>query len=89
MTTLTQEPSVSAERRWSWLKLETMWASLAIIVIWLAVLFDAVFGRDMTFMNGAGTQVTNIPSAIVVALFAVIATSAIASRVFGRRGRED
>jgi hypothetical protein len=43
----------------------------------------------MTFMNGAGTQVTNIPSAIVVALFAVIATSAIASRVFGRRGRED
>jgi hypothetical protein len=33
-------------RRWSELLVPEMWASLAIAVIWLAVLFDAILGPD-------------------------------------------
>ncbi|MGZ4410948.1 MAG: hypothetical protein ACXVY8_02325 [Gaiellaceae bacterium] len=83
MTTLSHE-SPGLERRAAWLELDVVWVSLAIAVIWLAVLFDGVFGPDMTFMNGAGTTTTTIPSAVGVALFASIATSAIAKRCFGR-----
>src|SRR5687768_2615576 len=42
-----------------------MWASLAIAVMWLAVLFDALFGPDLVVSNASGT--TTIPSAIIVA----------------------
>ena len=52
--------------------------------MWLAVLFDGIFGGDMTFANPPG--VTTIPSAVPVALFAVIGTSAVAKRAFGRKG---
>jgi hypothetical protein len=87
MTTLSEESRVVAEERRSWLKLEAMWGSLSIIVIWLAVLFDAVYGPNMTFANGA--QLTNIPSVAVVAVFAMVATCVIATRVFGERGHQD
>ena len=59
------------------------WASLSIVTIWLAVLFDGIFGNDMTFSNPPNA--TTIPSAVLVALFAVIGTSAVAKRAFGRR----
>lgn len=58
-----------------------MWASLAIAVMWLAVLFDAVFGPDIVSTN-AGT-LTRIPSAIVVALLAYLATRVVARHGFG------
>ncbi len=60
------------------LRFPPMWASLAIMVIWLAVLFDAVWGPDFVSQNGSGTQTTTVPSAIVVSLFAFLATSSIA-----------
>ncbi len=60
------------------------WGALSIVAMWLAVLFVGVFGSNMTFTSTAG-DVTTIPSAIVLALFAVIGTSSIAKRVFGRR----
>jgi hypothetical protein len=41
----------------------------------------------MTFAGPDGS-VTNIPSAVALGLFAVIGTSAIAKRVFGRRDSE-
>jgi hypothetical protein len=74
-------------RRWSRLLVREMWASLAIAVIWLAVLFDAVFGPDFVASNANGT--TRIPSAIVVALFAYLATRAVAKYGFtpARRDR--
>ena len=34
----------SVDSRFAWLQITEMWASLAITVIWLAVLFDAIFG---------------------------------------------
>jgi hypothetical protein len=63
------------------------WAALSIVTMWLAVLFDGVFGANMTFAGTDGS-VTNIPSAVALGLFAVIGTSAIAKRVFGRRDNE-
>jgi hypothetical protein len=58
------------------------WASLTIVAMWLAVLFDGVFGGDMVFTNPP--KITTIPSVIIVAIFAAIGTSAVAKRAFGR-----
>ena len=56
------------------------WGTLAIVAMWLAVLFDGVFGGDMVFSSPP--NVTTIPSAVLVALFAVIGTASVAKRVF-------
>ena len=44
MTTISQEPLkvASDERRWSDFIVRETWVSLAISVIWLSVLFDAI-----------------------------------------------
>jgi hypothetical protein len=59
------------------------WGTLAIVAMWLAVLFDGIFGGDMVFNNANGT--TTIPSSVMVALFAFIGTAAVAKRVFPRK----
>ena len=64
-----------------------MWASLAISVIWLVVLVAALFAPDFISSN-AGASFTRIPSAIIVAFFAWLATWAIARHGFGRREDE-
>jgi hypothetical protein len=60
------------------------WAAAAIVAMWLAVLFDSVYGHDFVSTYAAGTQTTTIPSALFVALFACIATGAVARYGFGR-----
>jgi uncharacterized membrane protein len=60
------------------------WGVVAIVVMWLAVLFDGIFGGDMVFSSPANGT-TTIPSAVLVALFAVIGTVSVAKRVFGRK----
>ena len=66
------------------LLVRNMWAGLGIIVMWLAVLLDALIGPDMHFVssNGGGSSNTTIPSAVVVALFAWLATRAVAKYGF-------
>jgi hypothetical protein len=90
MTTISHEPlgAVQERRHWSsQLLVREMWASLAIVVIWLAVLFTAVFGPDIVANSGTagvGTS-TSTPSAVVVALFAFLSTWVVARYGFGRR----
>jgi 4-amino-4-deoxy-L-arabinose transferase-like glycosyltransferase len=60
-----------------------MWASLAIAMIWLAVLFAAVFGPDIKSVD-AGGDASIIPSGVAVALFAVLATFVVAKYGFER-----
>ncbi len=79
MTTAAQESSGALpERRplLSQVVVPEMWASLAIAVMWLAVLFDALFGPDLVVTNASG--MTTIPSAIIVAPFAYLGTRVVA-----------
>jgi hypothetical protein len=92
MSTLSQEPAqVANERpRWSSLRLvPELWASLAIVVMWLAVLFTAVWGPNIVNTSGgpAGSSST-VPSAVVVALFAFLGTWVVARYGFRRQPRE-
>jgi hypothetical protein len=59
------------------------WPSLAVAVIWLVLLFDALFGPDIVVSNAGGF--TRLPSAVVVAFFAYLATLAVAKYGFGDR----
>ena len=45
------------------------WGAVSIVAMWLAVLFDGIYGGDMIFSN-PGSGPTIIPSAVAVALFA-------------------
>ena len=88
-TVMTHEPSTDPVRPGiaARLLVPGFWGALSIVSMWLAVLFVGVFGGNITSAS-AGGDVTTIPSAIAVALFAVIGTSSIAKRVFGRRETE-
>ena len=89
MATVPHQPSALPERQpWSQrLLVPEMWPALAIIVMWLAVLFDALFGPD--FVSASGSNMTRIPSAIILALFAYLGTRALAKHSFGPRRTDD
>ncbi len=78
--TVSAQESRPLERS-SWWQLEVLWASLAISVIWLAVLVDGVWGPDIVSQNAAGSGAT-VPSVVVVAPCAVVATWLIARHAF-------
>jgi len=89
MSSISHGPvGVQERRRWvSDFLVREMWASVTIVVIWLAVLFDAVFGPDIVTSSAGGDHST-VPSAVVVALFAFLATWVVAKYGF-RQGRKD
>jgi hypothetical protein len=64
-----------------------MWATVAIVAMWLAVLFVGVDGGQATFRS-VDSSVTTIPSVVFVALFAAIGTGSVAKRVFGATGTD-
>ena len=87
-TVMTHEPSTDKPDRRSvaaLLLVPGFWGAVSIIAMWLAVMFDGIFGGDMVFSNNTGGGPTIIPSAALLGLFAVIGTVSIAKRVFGRR----
>jgi len=72
MATISHEPSRLGHEKRSWssqLAVREVWASLAIIVIWLAVLFDAVDGPNIVTTTAGGDS-SSVPSAVAVAMFA-------------------
>jgi hypothetical protein len=80
------QPSVqsSPDSRAARILVPEMWATVAIVAMWMAVLFVGVYGGDMTF-HAVDSSWSTIPSGVVVALFAAIGTGSVAKRVFGRR----
>lgn len=81
MTAFSHEHSQAPSKTRPWsarLLVRDMWASLAIAVMWLAVLFTALFGPDFVSSNDAGTTTTTVPSAVFVALFAYLGTRVVA-----------
>jgi hypothetical protein len=94
MASISHEPSRVVQERRPWsvqLLVPEMWASLAIIVIWLTVLFDAVFGPDIQSANGVADigDRTTVPSAVPIALFAFLATWIIARYGFRADRKRD
>jgi hypothetical protein len=90
MTSIPHEPAAleKGERsRQAQLRLPEMWASLAISVMWLAVLFTAIWGAGIVTVSTGGNT-SDVPSAIVVALFAFLGTWVVARRGF-RVDRKD
>jgi hypothetical protein len=83
MATVSHEPGTRPERQRSipGLLVPEMWASLAIAVMWLAGLFDALFGPNI--VSTGVTNTTTVPSAVVVAPFAYLATRVVARYGFG------
>jgi len=63
-----------------------MWASMAIGLIWLVVLVDALFGPDLIINNASGF--TKLPSAIFLAVFAWLATRVVAKHGFPHHDNE-
>ena len=87
MTATMNEPSTARpdrDRIASRLLVPAFWGAVSIVAMWLAVLFDGIFGGDMVFSNPSSGP-TTIPSAVAVALFAFIGTVAVAKRAFARR----
>ena len=83
MTTILHEPSrfqaKPAGRCSSFVP--EMWASLAIAVMWLSVLFTAVYGPNIVSTSVAGDHTTIFPSAVAVALFAFLGTGHCTARL--------
>lgn len=86
MSTMTHGPSEVAreERSWSPPVLPEMWASMAIAVIWLAVLFTAIWGGTIVNSTTGGTS-SSVPTVVVVAGFAFLATWVVAHYGFRRK----
>ena len=80
-------PPATRQRRLAQVPVPEMWASIAISVMWLAVLFDALYGPDLLFSNASG--ITRIPSAIIVAFFAYLGTRIVARYGFPRTATDD
>lgn len=84
MATVSHEHVPYRHERPQWaalLRTREVWASLAISVMWLAVLVDAVWGPNFVSTTSSGDS-TTIPSAIFVAFFAFLASASVAKRAF-------
>ena len=83
MSTMTHGPSSSVRenRRWPFPLVPEMWASLAIAVVWLSVLFTAIWGPNIVNTSAGGDSST-VPSVVPVAIFAFLATWVVAKYGF-------
>jgi purine-cytosine permease-like protein len=81
MAAITQPSDApAAPRRSMRLPVRDVSVSLAIAVIWVVLLLDALFGPDIIINNPSGF--TRVPSAVVVVLFAYLATRVVAKAGF-------
>jgi len=88
MASVSHEPVRYEREQSQWaevLKIREMWAGIAIVAMWLAVLFDAVYGASFTSSTPGGSS-TTIPSVWGVALFAFLGTAAVAKYAFRHDG---
>lgn len=65
-----------------WLTARELWGAVAMVTMWIAVLFTAIYGGDAIFTSTDGSS-SRLPSAVFVALFAFLASASVAKRAFG------
>jgi hypothetical protein len=91
MTTISHEPSAVVGKRRPEIQplvvRDTM-TSLAISVIWLAVLLVSLWGPSIE-TTSAGGDMSHIPVGAVIAVLAVPATWVVAKYGFSRSGKSD
>jgi hypothetical protein len=87
MSTIPHHQPSSLAKKSVWLTARDLWTTLAIVVIWLAVLFVGVFGPDLVARSNDGNA-TTVPAGIGVAFFAMFATMSVAKYGFGKRDRD-
>ena len=90
MSSISHGPARPLEEARSWpqqLVGREMWAGVAIVVAWLAVLFDAIFGPDI-LTTSAGSDRSSVPSAVAVSVFAFLSTWVIARYGFLHKQKE-
>jgi len=86
MTTLSHEPAKLERPMWADLiRVREMWAGIAIVAMWLAVLFIGIYGSDFVTSTPGGTT-TTIPSSFLVGFFAFLGTISCAKYGFRRSG---
>ena len=84
MTTTMEDQSSVRSPREGWVSrilVREMWATVAIVAMWVAVLFVGVYGGEATF-HSVDSSFSTIPSVVFVALFAAFGTGSVAKRVF-------
>ena len=86
MATISHEPSARSQRP-AWLYIRDVWASLAISVMWLAVLVVSLWGPDIRAFDVSGSS-TTLPSGVALALFATIGSWAVAKYGFSRTSND-
>jgi hypothetical protein len=86
MTTIQHERPAAAARKSVWFEARDLFAAVAIVSIWLAVLFVGVFGSDFVSISNGST--TTIPSGVGVAFFGLFATMSVAKWGFRREARD-
>ena len=72
------EPASAAPTRHSnqaWWASTRVWGGASIVAMWVAVLFDGVFGPD--FVSASTTSHTTVPSVVFVAVCAMVGTIAV------------
>jgi hypothetical protein len=84
MATMPHEQASPSATRSVRLEARDVGATLAIVVIWLAVLFVGVFGPDFVANSNDGNA-TTVPAGIGVAFFALFATMSVAKYGFSKR----
>ena len=82
MTTVSHGPNAHPRPRLvEVLRVREMWAGIAIVAMWLAVLFVGIYGSDFVTSTPGGTT-TTIPSSFLVGFFAFLGTVSCAKYGF-------
>ena len=92
MSSVARHPSVARPEGSRWyahVRGREMWASVAISMMWLAVLFGALFGPDFVSTSDGGSSTTRIPLAAIVAVFAYLGTRVVAKYGFESHHRQE
>ena len=81
-------PTPSRRSAPSWLESRSLWGGIAIVTMWLAVLFVGLFGGDIVSTT-AGGATSSVPVVVVIAAVALVGTLVVGRRAFAVASADD